>query len=138
MWLNPSECFLFLLTFGVIAGVDVGFGTVGPVQTTMTQWFDQKRTRAMAITRTASAFGGFIAAPLLTKVLSSTGKWNIFWLVVAGVALIALLIDLSLVKNQHSDIEQIPDGKIVTADTQENVNHKTTTFNPFNTEENGP
>ena len=50
---------LFLLTFGVIAGVGVGFGTVVPVQTTVTQWFDRKRSRAMAITLTASGFGGF-------------------------------------------------------------------------------
>ena len=78
---------LFLLTFGVIAGVGVGFGTVVPVQTTVTQWFDRKRSRAMAITLTASGFGGFVAAPLLTKVLSGTGKWNNCWLVVAGAAL---------------------------------------------------
>lgn len=101
---------LFLLTFGVIAGVGVGFGTVVPVQTTVTQWFDRKRSRAMAITLTASGFGGFVAAPLLTKVLSGTGKWNNCWLVVAGAALVALLIDLILIKNKPADIGQIPDG----------------------------
>ena len=101
---------MFLLVFGVIAGVGVGFGTVVPVQTTITQWFNQKRSRAMAITLTASGFGGFIAAPLLTKVLSGTGKWNNCWLVVAGAAFIALIIDLVLVKNKPSDIGQIPDG----------------------------
>ena len=67
-WFVKNE-WVFLLTFGVIAGVGVGFGTVVPVQTTVTQWFTEKRARAMAITLTASGFGGFIAAPLLTNVL---------------------------------------------------------------------
>lgn len=126
---------MFLLTFGVIAGVGVGFGTVVPVQTTVTQWFDQKRARAMAITLTASGFGGFIAAPVLTKVLSSTGKWNVCWLVVAGAALVALLIDLFLVKNQPSDMGQIPDGEAPSDEVQENTTHKTSSYKPYNTDE---
>ena len=44
---------VFLFTFGIIAGVGVGFGTVVPVQTTVTQWFTKRRARAMAITLTA-------------------------------------------------------------------------------------
>ncbi len=70
--------------FSIVAGIGVGFGTAVPVQTTITQLFNQKRSRAMAITLTASGFGGSIAAPLLTKVLSETGKWNNCWLSVAG------------------------------------------------------
>lgn len=125
---------LFLLTFGVIAGVGVGFGTVVPVQTTVSQWFDRKRARAMAITLTASGFGGFIAAPLLTKVLSSTGKWNNCWLLVAGAAGLALLIDLLLVKDKPADIGQVPDGK-----TAENADigtkSKKAKYIPYSTEE---
>ncbi len=125
---------MFLLVFGIIAGVGVGFGTVVPVQTTITQWFDQKRSRAMAITLTASGFGGFIAAPLLTKVLSGSGKWNNCWLVVAGAALIALLIDLILIKNRPSDIGQIPDGHMAAPDTGK-AEGKKPKFKAYNTDE---
>lgn len=124
---------LFLLTFGVIAGVGVGFGTVVPVQTTVSQWFDRKRSRAMAITLTASGFGGFIAAPLLTKVLSSSGKWNTCWLVVAGAALIALLMDLIFVKNTPDDMGQIPDGKVY--DIQADETKQKVKYIPYNTTE---
>lgn len=123
---------VFLFTFGIIAGVGVGFGTVVPVQTTVTQWFTKRRARAMAITLTASGFGGFIAAPLLTWVLDSTGKWNNCWLVVAGAALLALLIDLFLIKDKPSDIGQIPDGK---ADVEAASGKKKSSFKPYMTEE---
>lgn len=110
---------MFLLTFGIIAGVGVGFGTVVPVQTTVAQWFDRKRSRALAITLTASGFGGFIAAPLLTKVLNSTGKWNNCWLVVAGAAALALFIDIVLIRNKPADIGQVPDGKLQEKESSE-------------------
>ncbi len=125
---------MFLLVFGIIAGVGVGFGTVVPVQTTITQWFDRKRSRAMAITLTASGFGGFIAAPLLTKVLSGSGKWNNCWLVVAGAALIALLIDLIFIKNRPSDIGQIPDGQTAAPDMVKAEGAKPK-FKAYNTDE---
>lgn len=124
---------MFLLVFGVMAGVGVGFGTVVPVQTTVTQWFDQKRARAMAITLTASGFGGFIAAPLLTKVLSASGKWNYCWLVVAGAALLALVIDLLLIKNKPADIGQLPDGGASASEKKEKG--KAVKFKPYNTHE---
>ena len=126
---------LFLLTFGVIAGVGVGFGTVVPVQTTVTQWFDRKRSRAMAITLTASGFGGFVAAPLLTKVLSGTGKWNNCWLVVAAAALIALLIDLIMVKNKPADIGQIPDGTSFSEEKETKSNKKAVSYIPYSTKD---
>lgn len=125
---------MFLLVFGIIAGVGVGFGTVVPVQTTITQWFDRKRSRAMAITLTASGFGGFIAAPLLTKVLSGSGKWNNCWLVVAGAALFALLIDLIFIKNRPSDIGQIPDGQTTAPDMAKAEGAKPK-FKAYNTDE---
>lgn len=126
---------LFLLTFGVIAGVGVGFGTVVPVQTTVTQWFDRKRSRAMAITLTASGFGGFVAAPLLTKVLSGTGKWNNCWLVVAGAALVALLIDLILIKNKPADIGQIPDGSSDVTESMAKPGKKASKYIPYSTKD---
>ena len=125
---------MFLLVFGIIAGVGVGFGTVVPVQTTITQWFNQKRSRAMAITLTASGFGGFIAAPVLTKVLSGTGKWNNCWLVVAGAALVALLIDLIFIKNKPSDLGQIPDGREA-AEDRSRAEGKKPKFKAYNTDE---
>lgn len=126
---------MFIVAFGIIAGIGVGFGTVVPVQTTITQWFNRKRSRAMAITLTASGFGGFIAAPLLTKVLSTSEKWNNCWLVVAGAALLALLIDLIFVKSKPSDIGQIPDGKEY-SESEETTNvEKKTKYVPYTTKE---
>lgn len=126
---------MFIVAFGVIAGVGVGFGTVVPVQTTITQWFSRKRSRAMAIALTASGFGGFIAAPLLTKVLNTTEKWNYCWLVVAGTALIALLVDLIFIKNKPSDMGQVPDGVEYSDMEEQAASEKKTKFVPYITKE---
>lgn len=129
-WFVKNE-WVFLLTFGVIAGVGVGFGTVVPVQTTVTQWFTEKRARAMAITLTASGFGGFIAAPLLTNVLKSTGKWNTCWLVVAIAAAAALLIDIFLVRNKPADMGQVPDGSSAKPSDQPSETKKKSSYKPY-------
>ena len=100
----------FVLVFGVLGGVGVGFATVVPIQTTVTLWFEKKRSMALAITLTASGFGGFLASPVLTAVMERWGSWRVGWMLVAAVALLALILIVLFVRNRPSDLGQRPDG----------------------------
>lgn len=101
----------YILVFGVIAGIGVGFGSVMPVQTGVTLWFNRKRALAMSIALTAAGIGGFVAAPVLTRVINlSGGHWPFGWYFVAGTAALALLVAAAFVRNRPEDLGQVPDG----------------------------
>lgn len=100
----------FVLAFGVLGGVGVGFATVIPIQTTVTFWFDKKRSMALAVTLTASGFGGFFAPPVLTAAREHWGSWRTAWILVAAVSLLALALIVLFVRDRPSDLGQWPDG----------------------------
>jgi MFS family permease len=77
----------YLLGYGVIVGVGMGFGTLVPAGTAVTRWFKRYRGRAMGICLGASGIAGFVVAPLLNKMLeASGGNWRVGWRIVAAVA----------------------------------------------------
>lgn len=107
-----SEPWHYLVGFGVIIGTGLGFGTIIGLSTTITRWFIRYRGRAMAIAYTASGLGGFVAAPLLNKVIAANdGNWRIGWLVVAGLTTLAALAAIFFIKEYPKDMGQVPDGK---------------------------
>lgn len=110
MAFGVHDALSFVLAFGVLGGIGVGFATVVPIQTTVTQWFDRQRSMALAITLTASGFGGFFAAPILTAVMNSWGSWRASWLLIAAASAVALILVLTLVCNKPADKGQLPDG----------------------------
>ena len=106
-----STPLMFILVFGVIMGLGVGFGSVLCLQTGVTLWFNRKRALAMSIALTAAGVGGFVAAPTLVKVLAVTGNnWRAGWFFIGGLSLLAFLISILFVKNKPSDLGQYPDG----------------------------
>jgi MFS family permease len=113
------EPWQYLVGFGVIIGTGLGFGTIIGLSTAITRWFVRFRGRAMAIAYTASGFGGFIAAPLLSKVIAANnGNWRIAWLVVCGLAITAALTAMVFVKERPEDYDQVPDGSIAPPEAQ--------------------
>ncbi len=102
----------YLVGYGVLLGTGVGFGTNIPLAAVISRWFVRYRGRAMAIALTASGVGGFISAPLIGSVVtrSATG-FRAGWIVVAGVAVISILIAYLSIKEKPEDLGQMPDGE---------------------------
>jgi MFS family permease len=97
--------------FYSLAGIGGGLGGYIPVVTIANNWFKKKRPLAMGITAAATGVGGFIFPPLATMLISSL-RWQMSWLVLAGVALIlaSLVGGLIMVRNRPEDMGQSPDG----------------------------
>ncbi|MDD5174945.1 MAG: MFS transporter [Sterolibacterium sp.] len=112
-----TEVWHFILAFGVVIGFGCGFGSVTPVQACITSWFEKKRGVAISIALAGGGVGGFIAAPLLNKVITAAGgNWRIGWDFVAAVAVLAGLVSFLFVKNRPADYGQFPDGRTTDAD----------------------
>ncbi len=113
----------YLLGFGILMGTGESFACVVPSTTTCMRWFTRFRGRAIAIVLTASAFGGFVGAPLFNKLLATNGgDWRQAWLIVAaGIALTMVIIYL-FVKERPEEIGAIPDGGAGPAAVQADAN----------------
>ena len=106
-----SKPWHYLLGYGVIIGVGMGFGTLVPAGTAVTRWFKRYRGRAMGICLGASGVAGFAVSPLLNRLLeASGGNWRVGWQIVAGVAVISGILALLFVKERPEDLGQAVDG----------------------------
>ena len=89
----------------------MGFGTLVPAGTAVTRWFKRYRGRAMGVCLGASGIAGFVAAPLLNRILEAGhGNWRVGWQIVAGLAVISGMIALMFVKERPEDLGQVADG----------------------------
>ncbi|EGO62328.1 MFS transporter [Acetonema longum] len=114
LWLSQvaSQPWHYLVGFGILVGSGIGMSTIVALSTAITRWFVQFRGRAMAAAMTASGFAGFIGAPAMNALISSTGgNWRLAWMVVAGIAVISGVFAFLFVKEHPLDLGQIPDGK---------------------------
>jgi len=99
------------LAFGILVGIGVATGGVIAAQAGLARWFFRRRALALALISTASGVGGFIAAPLLNRIISSAnGNWRMGWWFMAGLSCVAALIALAFVKEKPADLGQLPDG----------------------------
>jgi MFS family permease len=106
-----SKPWHYLLGYGGIVGVGMGFGTLVPAGTAVTRWFKRYRGRAMGVCLGASGIAGFVVAPLLNRMLeASGGNWRVGWQIVAGVAVISGIVALLFVKERPEDLGQVVDG----------------------------
>ncbi len=106
-----SKPWHYLLGYGGIVGVGMGFGTLVPAGTAVTRWFKRYRGRAMGICLGASGIAGFVVAPLLNRMLeASGGNWRVGWRIVAAVAVISGIVALLFIKERPEDLGQAVDG----------------------------
>jgi MFS family permease len=109
--LFASKPWHYLVGYGGIIGVGMGFGTLVPAGTAVTRWFKRYRGRAMGICLGASGIAGFVVAPLLNRMLeASGGNWRVGWQIVAAVAVISGIVALLFVKERPESLGQAVDG----------------------------
>jgi len=97
--------------FGVLVGTGVAAGGVIGAQASLARWFVRRRALALAIISTASGVGGFLAAPLINRIIAAAGgNWRMGWWLLAALSCMAAFVALAFVKERPEDLGQLPDG----------------------------
>ena len=118
MWLMASKPWHFWLGFGVLTATGISFGTIIPAATAVTRWFSRYRGRAMAMTLSASGIAGFIASPLINRILTANGgNWREGWAIVAGISVVSAIVAFLFVRESPKDLGQFVDGEEEHADS---------------------
>jgi MFS family permease len=100
-----------VVCFGLIVGAGVATGGPLPTQTGVARWFVRRRALALAILLSGGGIGGFVAAPLLDRVIRlAGGNWRAGWLLIAALSAVVAVVIALFVKESPADIGQVPDG----------------------------
>jgi MFS family permease len=101
------------LAFGLIVGTGVAAGGMIGAQAGLARWFVRRRALVLSVISTATGVGGFLAAPLLNQVIAAAGgNWRMGWWVMAALSCVAAVVSLVFVKDNPSDVGQVPDGEV--------------------------
>lgn len=111
MALLVNSGLMAVVIFGLIIGTGVVTGGALPAQAGVAMWFVRKRALALSILLSAAAIGGFVATPLLDRIISSAGgNWRLGWWLIAGLGCISTVVAALFVKNHPADLGQAADG----------------------------
>lgn len=101
----------YMLAYGAIIATGTSFGTIVPIATVASRWFNRYRGRAIGIPMAASGVAGFVGSPIIVKVLTlNGGNWRQAWLFVAGICVVSALIAMAFVRERPEDLGQSVDG----------------------------
>lgn len=102
-----------VLVAGVVVGTSDAIGGPVPAQASVTRWFVHRRSFALAILLSGASVGGFVAAPLLDRIVAhSSIGWRAGWWVIAGLALFVCAVAWLFVREHPQDVGQWPDGAV--------------------------
>jgi MFS family permease len=87
------ELWQAFVIFSLLAAFRTGFVSI-PVMTMVSNWFSEKRGRALGIATAGQGLGGFVLSPLSTYLVSSLG-WRTAWAAV-GLLTWVIMIPVSL------------------------------------------
>jgi MFS family permease len=101
----------FLIAFGLLTGIGLGFSGNFTVQSGVNYWFEKRRGMAMSIVMTGAGIGGFAAGYILNGILSYTGgSWRTGWYFIAVTCIVVSVIALLFIINRPEDVGQKMDG----------------------------
>jgi MFS family permease len=99
-----------MLCYGLLVGSGVATGAAMASQAGLARWFVRRRSLALAVLYSAGAIGGFVAAPLLNRLIEATGNWRAGWWLLAALSAGAACIALGVVRERPEDLGQVADG----------------------------
>ena len=99
-----------MLCFGLLVGTGVATGAALASQAGLARWFVRRRSLALSVLYSASAIGGFVAAPLLNQLIQVSGTWRAGWWLLAALSSVAACIALIFVRERPEDVGQVADG----------------------------
>jgi len=92
------------------------------------RWFVRRRALALSILYSAGGIGGFVAAPLLNRLIEATGNWRSGWWLLAGLSTLAAVLALVFVREQPADLGQLPDGDATAVAGKQSPAHQRPAF----------
>jgi len=99
------------IVLGLLIGSGVSIGAALTSQAGLARWFVRRRALALSILYSAGALGGFVASPLMNRVITMTdGNWRMAWWLMAALTVCTAVVALAFVKEQPSDLGQVADG----------------------------
>jgi MFS family permease len=104
-----------MLCFGLLVGTGVATGAALASQAGLARWFVRRRALALSIMYSAGAIGGFVAAPLLNRLIEATGTWRAGWWLLAALSTLAACVAWIFVRERPEDLGQMADGIIAPA-----------------------
>jgi MFS family permease len=99
-----------MLCFGLLVGTGVATGAALASQTGLARWFVRRRSLALSVLYSAGAIGGFVAAPVLNRLIQVSGTWRSGWWLIAALSGIAACVALIFVRERPEDMGQVADG----------------------------
>ncbi|QTD56930.1 MFS transporter [Parasphingorhabdus cellanae] len=104
-----TQIWHWTLAWGIVMGMAMALA--GPLcgQTVVIQWFNVKRATVLGIIMTGNALGGFVAQPVLIRVMEEYDTWQSGWYV-SGIAVIIALLLTQFIINRPADIGQHSDN----------------------------
>lgn len=100
-----------VLVAGAIVGTSDAIGGPVATQASVARWFVKRRSFALAILLSGGGIGGFVAAPLLDRLVAHARiGWRAGWWVIAALAVIGCVIAWIAVKESPAELGQRPDG----------------------------
>src|SRR5882672_7849550 len=99
-----------MLCFGLLVGTGVATGAALASQAGLARWFVRRRSLALSVLYSAGAIGGFVAAPLLNRLIQASGTWRAGWWLLAALSGLAACIALIFVHERPEDVGQTADG----------------------------
>jgi MFS family permease len=99
-----------MLCYGLLVGAGVATGGAMASQAGLARWFVRRRSLALSVLYSAGAIGGFVAAPLLNRLIQATGTWRAGWWLLAALSAVAACVALIFVRERPQDVGQVADG----------------------------
>jgi MFS family permease len=99
-----------MLCYGLLVGAGVATGSAMAAQAGLARWFVRRRSLALSVLYSAGAIGGFVAAPLLNRLIETTGTWRAGWWLLAALSAVAAGIALIFVRERPEDVGQVADA----------------------------
>src|SRR3984957_16288419 len=99
-----------MLCFGLLVGTGVATGSAMASQAGLARWFVRRRSLALSVLYSAGAIGGFVAAPLLNRLIQASGTWRAGWWLIAALSAVAACVALGLVRERPEDVGQSADA----------------------------
>jgi MFS family permease len=125
-----------MLCYGLLVGTGVATGGAMASQAGLARWFVRRRSMALSVLYSAGAVGGFFAAPLLNRLIETTGNWRSGWWLLAALSALAACLALIFVRERPEDVGQVadafgtpsPDGQVARDTRPQFVSRREWTF----------
>ena len=114
------------ITLGIL--LSIGSGAIFAVLTsTISRWFDRKRTFALGIAQSGAGFGTMAMAPLVAFLIA-TFDWRMSYLILGLLAWVFIMPLSRLLKKEPGEVGILPDGATLPATGTDNKGQVLTTI----------